>query len=232
MRTLTIVVTMLLLQLFIYAQPPKLNTRIESAPCGGKGKIVFFGLVPELPYKVSVNNGKSFSRITPNPRGEITIENLPGRYDVIITNEYGRVKGEATIPTKGAVPKFKLSQSPSVCGNQGNIIVEGLKPTVSYRISTDNGESYKHFSVNDTGIVSIPIHAGDYDVLVANKCGFAKNEITVTKKGKAPKFKLSSKPSKCEQPGSIIISGLEAGASYEVSTNNGQKFSFFETTHA
>jgi len=208
------------------AQAPVFTIETETAPCGGKGKMIFTGLSPEINYKISMNNGVSFFITKPDADGKITRTGIAGEYDVIMQNDFGRITTKQIIPSEGVAPIFTLSQEPSVCGNQGAITVEGLTAGEIYRVSTTNGESYKHLTAGAEGTVQLSVYGGRYDVLVANDCGFTKGEITVGKEGEKPGFTVETEPSQCDKIGTIILNDLEPAAKYHVSVDGGENFEF------
>jgi len=212
--------------LTLSAQQPVFTIETETAPCGGKGKMIFTGLSPSVNYKISMNNGVSFIIEKPDAEGKISRTGLAGEYDIIMQNEFGRIVGKHRIPSEGIAPTFTLSQEPSVCGDQGSITVEGLTAGEIYRISTTNGESYQHLTASTEGTVQIPVLGGRYDILVANDCGFTKGEIVVGKEGDKPDFTVETEPSQCDKIGTIILNGLEAAAKYHVSIDGGENFEF------
>ncbi len=208
------------------AQKPVFTIETETAPCGGMGKMIFTGLSPSINYKISMNNGVSFTIGKPDAEGKITKTGLAGEYDIIMQNDFGRITGKHRIPSEGIAPTFTLSQEPSVCGEVGNITVEGLTAGEIYRVSTTNGESYKHLTASSEGTIQLPVHGGRYDILVANDCGFTKGEITVGREGDKPDFTVETEPSQCDKIGTIILNGLEPAAKYHLSIDGGENFEF------
>jgi len=212
-----------------FAQEPVFNIESEIAPCGGKGKLIFSGLQSGVKYKISMNNGVSYSSVEADAEGKIVKEGLAGRYDLIMKNDFGRATAKGYIPSEGSLPTYTLEQSPSECGAPGKITINGLNPNETYRISTNNGESYKHLSADANGAAFIEVRSGRFDVLVANDCGFSKSEITVAKEGSKPDFTVETEPSACDALGKLILTNLEPSTSYQLSINDGESFEFIST---
>ncbi|MFK7899584.1 MAG: hypothetical protein AB8B61_02385 [Cyclobacteriaceae bacterium] len=226
--TLSIIITTL--SLVAYSQAPVITAETSIAKCGKNGEIILNGLIPEITYKVSTNNGESFKSTNPDGDGKIVSSVKGGTHYVILKNDFGTANSKVSVPMEGGAPTFTTSSTDQVCEKKGTMTLEGLTPDVIYRVSYDNGENYDFHTADKEGKVVVDLEGGEYDILVANDCGFTKTIASIAKTKETITFTTETEPSQCGKPGVLTLTGLDPDKTYEISTNNGEKFSFLKTS--
>ncbi|MCC5923559.1 MAG: gliding motility-associated C-terminal domain-containing protein [Crocinitomicaceae bacterium] len=200
----------------------------DPTTCGGSdGTITLTGLDPSTTYDVSWNGGPPIA-LTSNGAGEIVITGLSqGTYTDITVALGGcsHVESGPVVLNDGAF-SFTIASStnPTTCGgSDGTITLTGLDPSTAYNVSWNGGSSVSITS-NGTGeLIITGLTEGTYTDITAELGGCSHVESgPVVLAGAAISFTVSSStpPTSCvANDGTITLSGLTPGETYDVSWN-------------
>jgi gliding motility-associated-like protein len=200
----------------------------DPTTCGGSdGTITLTGLDPNTTYDVSWNGGAAVS-ITSDGSGNLVITGLTQGTYTDITVALGacsHVESGPVVLNDGAFT-FTIASStdPTTCGgSDGTITLTGLDPNTTYDVSWNGGAAVSITSDGAGNLVITGLTQGTYTDITAEigGCSHVENGPVVLA-GAAISFTVSSStpPSSCvANDGTITLSGLTPGETYDVSWN-------------
>ncbi len=221
----------------------------SSDDVSNQGTINVSGLEANASWEFSIDNGASFNVGSGSSfflaEGSYAAGSIQVRQTDVAGNlgNTGSNAGPVIVDVSSpAAPTLALatdsgSDSSDGISNDGTVNVSGLEANASWEFSTDNGNTFSSGSGNSFVVAEGSYAAGTIQVrqtdLAGNpgSAGSLAASITVdTSKPDAPTLALatdsgSDNSDGISNDGTVNVSGLEANASWEFSTDNGNTFS-------
>lgn len=209
--------------------PILVASKIDPTCSLNDGEIYLTGLTPNTSttYTYKVNGSLTNTSFDTDAKGEFLINGLDEGSFNIQVDSLGCVSNtESIILTNPTSPSINLTLEvdPSACnGNDGKIIVAGLKANTAYSKAyyTDPSSSIQGpISINTDGSGEYEINgltAGNYTEIYIDSSGCESNRLLTSLNDPLPPTIMSvgENPSTCEgNDGKIIISGLQPSTVY------------------